>query len=148
MSNMQALTDYLHRELSDDVRIAIETEIRDDHSEIKILPASSRQGGQYAKVKLGIHEKYDLTVDIGRANHFDIPDAYSDDGRKYILNIIRACADGKLREIVTKKNNLIVKSRIEINLPSGKTSFNYSDGLFKFGGEKEEINYVAYPDPK
>ncbi len=142
---MQDLEDYLLNALNHNSRVAIRTDVNDKYEEIEILPAKQAAGTDYAHIRLIKRQDYDLTVDLGRANHFDIPDAFGDHGKRYILDIIKACIEGKLRETVTEKNGKAVKSRIEILLPSGKTSFNYSDGLLRFGSKKV-IRYLPYPE--
>lgn len=133
--------------LGDDPRISLKLEQDKDHSRILVGPSSASANSNCAQAVFGIHRDYDLTVDIGRGNHFDVPEAFSDEQMAFLLDIINACIAGGLEEVVTVKNGNVLKSRIKIMLSTGKTTFTYRRSLFRFGGKKSYIKYQPYPSP-
>jgi hypothetical protein len=141
--NTQEVFEYLKQELGSEPRVSLRVRHYADYDSIDITPSAKAIGDRYAAVTLGIHDKYDLTVDIGKGNHFDMPFVKGDEA--YVLDIVKACIEGKVEETITERGNEIVRSKLRIDLSQGRRTFNYRKGLFGFGGNKRHIGYEPYP---
>jgi len=72
------------------------------------------------------HDDEFLYVQLGEANHFDVPITNGSD--EYILNIVKSCIENGVQEAVTRKKDKIVKSTL----------------ILTIGGKKEIVAFKPY----
>ena len=146
MSRVQEIADYITQQIGQTKSVAITLKKSNDSNVIEIEPQHQRAGMCYAPISIIVNEKGDyLGFHVGKGNTFDTSDSYNATDKEYIWDIVKACLDGNLKETIYERNGKILKSKLEILLPSGWTTFTYHSGPLSFGGKKSYIKYEPYP---